>query len=199
MRQNNSQKGIIWSSSQPLCPGYPSPTSVPLDEAKWDQLLSEGPHQIAGFHPPTTLIWGSSLTLPLSNTDFHRRSHPHSFFFFFTVLKHCHVTDPQKSPSGAFWWDLALGNVPLQLMLVCYCRTTWADESDFKLISITGLSWISVVSMHDTTCKTLRRCSPFTAPSGHSQSKINWSKVNMSLLWFLYLFGLSLTFCKVKG
>lgn len=107
MRQNDSQKWIIWSSSQPHCPGYPSSTSVPLGEAKWHRLLSEGPHQIAGLHPPTTLTWGSSLTLPLNNTYFHRSSHScssHSSLtwetinrgVFFAVLKGCRVTDPKK-------------------------------------------------------------------------------------------------------
>lgn len=75
MRHNDSQKWTIWSSSQPLCPGYPSSTSVPLGEAEWDRLLSEGPHEIAGFHPPTTLTRGSPFSLPLNNTYFHRSSH----------------------------------------------------------------------------------------------------------------------------
>lgn len=58
---------IIWSSSQPFCPSYPSSTSVPLGE--WDRLPCEGPHQFVGFHPPTTLTWGSSLShSPLNNT-----------------------------------------------------------------------------------------------------------------------------------
>ena len=58
---------------------------------------------------------------------------------------------------------------------------------------------ISVVLMHDTTCKTLRCCSPFTPLSRHSgtQSKINWSELNVPLLWFPSLFGLTLTFSKV--
>lgn len=51
---------IIWSSSQPFCPSYPSPTSVPLGE--WDRLPREGPHRFVGFHPPTTLTCGSSLS-----------------------------------------------------------------------------------------------------------------------------------------
>lgn len=53
------KKCIIWSSSPPSCPSYPSSTSVPLGE--WDRLPREGPHQFVGFHPPTTLTWGSSL------------------------------------------------------------------------------------------------------------------------------------------
>lgn len=61
------KKCIIWSSSQPFCPSYPSSTSVPLGE--WDWLPCEGPHQFVGFHPPTTLTWGSSLSRsPLNNT-----------------------------------------------------------------------------------------------------------------------------------
>lgn len=48
MGQDDSQKWNIWSSSQLLYPGYPSSTSLPLGEAEWDRLLSEGPHQIAG-------------------------------------------------------------------------------------------------------------------------------------------------------
>lgn len=107
MRQNGSQKCIIRSSSQPLCPGYPSSTSLPLGEAEWHQLLSEGPHQIAGFHPPTTLTWGSSFVLPLNDTYVHRSSHScnnHTVLSWETinhdsysaVLKCCHVADPVK-------------------------------------------------------------------------------------------------------
>lgn len=107
MRPYNSQKWIIWSSSRPLCRGYPSSTPVPLGEAEWHRLLSEGPHQIAGFHPSTTLTWSSSFTLPLNNTYFHRSSHSHSnhstltwetinHYSLSAVLKCCHVTDPKK-------------------------------------------------------------------------------------------------------
>lgn len=106
MRQNDGQKCIIWSSSQPLCPGYPSSTSLPLGEAEWGRLLSEGPHQITGFHPPTPLTRGSSFLLSLNNTHVHRSSHScsndtvlpwetinHSYS---TLHKCCHVTDPVK-------------------------------------------------------------------------------------------------------
>lgn len=102
----------IWSPSQPLCPGYPSSTSGPLGE--WDRLPSEGPHQVADFHPPTTLTRGSSLTLPLNDTRSHRRSHlchNRSSLTRETIqryslcagLQHCHATELNQKPFDKIW------------------------------------------------------------------------------------------------
>lgn len=159
MRQNNSQKGIIWSSSQPLCPGYPSSTSVPLDEAKWDQLLSEGPHQIAGFHPPTTLIWGSSLALPLSITDFHRRSHScgncstltwetiNHYSFFFLQFSNIVMSQTPKKPIRSLLMRFSSGKCPTSVnvgMLSQNYLGRWEWFSiDFNYRTVTDFSYIN--------------------------------------------------------
>lgn len=73
-----------------------------------------GPSSSCRFHPPTTLTRGSSLTLPLNDTRFHRRSHlcrNRSSLTRETIrryslcagLQHCRDTELNQKPFDKIW------------------------------------------------------------------------------------------------
>lgn len=140
MRQNNSQKWIIWSSSQPLCSGYPSSTSVPLGRSWVEQAPRWGSSSNRRFsstyRPYRRLFTRTAFELylfPQKRTFVQQLHHSDMgnnkplLFSCYSPMLSCHK--PWKSQSETFRWDLASGNVPLQ----CCCRSTWANESETLL------------------------------------------------------------------